>query len=100
VAKHRPSVVERVTATLTAAPTTNGCARDGQGIPEESLRCLRELAAIADDVEAGRIDLPPRWKFTRVSRRVQVWTIPSGRNFACDPAGNLLPLPDGWEWIS
>jgi hypothetical protein len=54
---------------------------------------MAELAAIADDVEAGRIALPPRWRFDRYSPDVQIWTVPSGRRFACDPAGNLLPLP-------
>ena len=26
---------------------------------------------------------------------VQVWTTPSGRRYACDPTGELMPLPDG-----
>jgi hypothetical protein len=56
---------------------------------------MGELARIADDVEAGRIKLPPRWRFDRPSPGVQVWTTPSGRRFAFDPAGELLPLPDG-----
>lgn len=58
---------------------------------------MYELALIADDVEAGRITLPPRWAFERPSPGVQVWTVPSGRRFACDPDGNLLTLPDGVE---
>jgi len=52
---------------------------------------LAELARIADDVEAGRIPLPPRWKFERPSPGVQVWTVPSGRRFVCDADGNFLP---------
>jgi len=56
---------------------------------------MGELARIADDVEAGRTELPPRWKLDRPSPGVQVWTTPSGRRYACDPTGELLPLPDG-----
>jgi len=56
---------------------------------------MGELARIADDVEAGRIDLPPRWELDRPSPGVQVWTTPSGRRYACDPSGELLPLPEG-----
>ena len=56
---------------------------------------MGELARMADDVEAGRTELPPRWKLDRPSPGVQVWTTPSGRRYACDPAGELLPLPDG-----
>ena len=56
---------------------------------------MGELARIADDVESGRIKLPPRWRFDRPSPRVQVWTTPSGRRYACDPVGELLPLPVG-----
>jgi hypothetical protein len=55
---------------------------------------MAELAAIADDVEAGRIPLPPEWGFSRPGPGVQVWTTPSGRRYACDPSGELLPLPD------
>jgi len=65
---------------------------------------MAELARIADDVEAGRIELPPRWKLDRPSPGVQVWTTPSGRRFACDPTGKLLPLPYGeatfYSWAS
>jgi hypothetical protein len=56
---------------------------------------MGELACIADDVEAGRIRLPPRWKLDRPSSGVQVWTMPSGRRYACDSVGDLLPLPAG-----
>ena len=56
---------------------------------------MGELARIADLVESGRIKLPPRWRFDRPSPGVQIWTTPSGRRYACDPAGELLPLPDG-----
>jgi hypothetical protein len=56
---------------------------------------LGHLARMADDVEAGRVELPPRWKLDRPSPDVQVWTTPSGRRYACDPTGELLPLPDG-----
>src|SRR5689334_12637816 len=55
---------------------------------------MGELARIADDVEAGRIELPPRWKLDRPSADVQIWTTPSGRRYACDPSGELLSLPD------
>jgi len=56
---------------------------------------MGELARMADDVEAGRTELPPRWKLDRPSPGVQIWTTPSGRRYACDPTGELLPLPDG-----
>jgi hypothetical protein len=56
---------------------------------------MGSLARIADDVEAGRVELPPRWKLDRPSPGVQVWTTPSGRRYACDPTGAKLPLPDG-----
>ena len=63
-----------------------------------------DLARRADDVEAGRFELPPRWKLDRPSPGVQVWTTPSGRRYACDPTGELLPLPDGeasfYSWAS
>jgi hypothetical protein len=55
---------------------------------------MGELARIADDVEAGRIELPPRWKLDRPGADVQIWTTPSGRRYACDPSGELLSLPD------
>jgi hypothetical protein len=56
---------------------------------------MGDLARLADDVEAGRVELPPRWRLDRPSPGVQVWTTPSGRRYACDPDGELLPLPDG-----
>ena len=56
---------------------------------------LGDLARRADEVEAGRSQLPPRWKLDRPSPGVQVWTTPSGRRYACDPTGQLLPFPDG-----
>jgi hypothetical protein len=56
---------------------------------------MGDLARMADDVEAGRVELPPRWKLDRPSPGVQVWTTPSGRRYACDPTGEPLPLPDG-----
>lgn len=61
---------------------------------------MAELAAIADDVTAGRIKLPPRWKLDRPSPDVQVWTTPSGRRYACDPDGTLMPLPGGEEFTT
>jgi hypothetical protein len=65
---------------------------------------LGDLARRADDVEAGRVELPPRWKLDRPSPGVQVWTTPSGRRYACDPTGELLPLPEGeasfYSWAS
>jgi hypothetical protein len=56
---------------------------------------LGDLARRADDIEAGRVELPPRWKLDRPSPGVQVWTTPSGRRYACDPTGQPLPFPDG-----
>ena len=56
---------------------------------------MGHLARMANDVEAGRVELPPRWKLDRPSPGVQVWTTPSGRRYACDPTGEPLPLPDG-----
>ena len=56
---------------------------------------MAELAAIASDVEAGNITLPPRWAFERTPDGTQLWTTPVGRRYACDDDGNLLPLPDG-----
>jgi len=56
---------------------------------------MAELARIADDVTAGRKKLPPRWKLTRPDPDVQVWKLPSGRNYACNSRGEVLPLPDG-----
>lgn len=56
---------------------------------------MGKLARIADDVESGRIELPPRWKLDRPSPGVQVWTTPSGRRYACDSSGEPLPLPNG-----
>ena len=54
---------------------------------------MGRLARMADDIEAGRVELPPRWKLDRPSPDVQVWTTPSGRRYACDPAGKRLPMP-------
>ena len=51
------------------------------------------LARIADDVEIGRVELPPHWKLDRPRPGVQVWTTPSGRRYACDPVGRLLRFP-------
>jgi len=58
-------------------------------------RPMARLAGIADDVEAGRIKLPPRWSFERPSPGVQVWTTPAGRRYACNRLGELVPLPHG-----
>ncbi|HEY1823663.1 MAG TPA: hypothetical protein VGG83_27470 [Trebonia sp.] len=58
-------------------------------------RPMARLAEIADDVEAGRIELPPRWSFERPSPGVQIWTTPAGRRYACNRLGELLPLPRG-----
>lgn len=56
---------------------------------------MGELARMADDIEAGRVKLPPRWKLDRPSPSVQVWTTPAGRVYACDPKGEPVPVPDG-----
>jgi hypothetical protein len=61
---------------------------------------MGELARIADDVEAGHIELPPRWKLDRPSADVQIWTTPSGRRYACDPSGEVLSLPDDGTALS
>jgi len=53
---------------------------------------LAALARMADDIEAGRAEPPPRWTFERLSSGVQLWTTPSGRRYACDKTGELLPL--------
>lgn len=53
---------------------------------------MAELARIADDVEAGRIALPPRWGFERPGPGVQVWTAPDGRHYTCDDDGNVLSV--------
>lgn len=53
---------------------------------------LAALARMADDIEAGRAEPPPRWKFERLSSGAQLWTTPSGRRYACDQTGELLPL--------
>lgn len=56
---------------------------------------MSELARIAPAVEAGSVTLPPRWAFERTADGAQLWTLPSGRRYACDDDGGLLPLPDG-----
>jgi hypothetical protein len=56
---------------------------------------MGRLGQMADDIQAGRVEPPPGWKLDGFSPGVQVWTTPSGRRYARDPAGELLPLPDG-----
>lgn len=51
---------------------------------------LAELAAIAGQVEAGTIELPPRWVFERTAHGTQVWGTPNGRTFECDDQGHLI----------
>jgi hypothetical protein len=40
-------------------------------------RPMARLAGIADDVEVGRVELPPRWSFERPNPGVQIWTTPA-----------------------
>ena len=54
---------------------------------------MGDLARMADDVEAGRVELPRRWKLDRPSPGVQAWTTPSGRRYACDPTGETAAAP-------
>jgi hypothetical protein len=56
---------------------------------------MGDLARMAADVEAGRVELPPRWKLDRPSPGVQVRTTPSDRATPATRPGALLPLPDG-----
>lgn len=70
---------------------------EGRGHADYDEPPMGRLARMADDIEAGRIEPPPGWKLDRPGPGVQVWTTPSGRRYACDPAGEFLPLPDGEE---
>ncbi len=54
---------------------------------------LADLARLAVDIEAGRAEVPNRWKLDRPSPGILVWTTPAGRRYACDLKGELLPLP-------
>ncbi len=54
---------------------------------------LADLARLAVDIEAGRAEVPNRWKLERPSPGILVWTTPAGRRYACDLKGELLPLP-------
>ena len=68
---------------------------EGRGHADYGEPAMGRLARMADDIEAGRVELPPGWKLDWSGPGVQVWTTPSGRRYACDPAGELLPLPHG-----
>jgi hypothetical protein len=50
------------------------------------------LARLASEIEAGRAEVPRRWKLDRPSPGVLVWTTPSGRRYAFDLTGEELPL--------
>ncbi len=52
------------------------------------------MTRLAAEIEAGRAEVPPRWKLDRPSPGVLVWTIPSGRRYAYTLTGDPLPLPD------
>jgi hypothetical protein len=54
---------------------------------------LADLARLAVEIEAGRAEVPPRWKLDRPTPWILVWTTPVGRRYACDLNGELLPLP-------
>jgi hypothetical protein len=56
---------------------------------------MGRLARMAAAIEAGRVEPPPRWRLDRSDPELQVWTTPSGRRYACNSIGELLPLPDG-----
>jgi len=59
---------------------------DGEG-------ALEHLARLAADIEAGRAEVPNRWKLDRPSPGILVWTTPAGRRYASDLNGEPLPLP-------
>jgi hypothetical protein len=52
------------------------------------------MGRLAAEVEAGRAELPPRWKLDWSNPAVLVWTTPSGRRYAFDLAGEPVPLPE------
>jgi hypothetical protein len=51
------------------------------------------MARLAVDIEAGRAEVPHRWKLERPGPGILLWTTPSGRRCACNLNGELLPLP-------
>ena len=59
---------------------------DGEGASEY-------LARLAVEIEAGRAEVPPRWKLERPRPGILVWTTPAGRRYASDLKGEPLPLP-------
>jgi len=54
---------------------------------------LESLARRAADIEAGRAEVPNRWKLDRPSPGILVWTTPAGRRYASTLTGDPLPLP-------
>ncbi len=54
---------------------------------------MADLARLAVEIEAGRAEVPNRWKLDRPRPGILVWTTPSGRRYACDLNGEMLPLP-------
>jgi hypothetical protein len=54
---------------------------------------LEHLARVAADIEAGRAEVPPRWKLDRPSPGSWCGPTPAGRRYASDLTGEPLPLP-------
>ena len=54
---------------------------------------LAHMARLAVDIEAGRAEVPNRWKLDRPGPGILVWTTPAGRRYACALNGEPLPLP-------
>ena len=52
------------------------------------------MARVAADIEAGRAEVPPRWKLDRPSPGVLVWTTPSGRRYGSTLAGDGSRSPE------
>lgn len=62
-------------------------------LDDEGESVYEQMARLAAEIDAGRAQAPPRWKFDRPSPGVLVWTTPSGRRYASTLTGDPLPLP-------